>query len=290
MLLASFGCGDPLVDDSYQGKRIASLTCNVIEESAHYEHARAALFWSSDLTDSTLATLHEARSTSRAISSGSPYQLNLFEPPDEAYLFAWDKAHPDGPRAAIGRILVYDDANDNGKKDESEGWAGANFPYALLYAPEPLPGRTGLTREALPVGLHVLFLPLPCGQWLDPLPERACASDVPLLQACDSDAACQGGTCVTRFLFPWPLGACLVPARAESCDPQDGALLRGGPDMTYWSKSCASDEDCPRGDPYVCDLGAGACMPRDPPLVTIAASDDLSHLPPICAGDGSMMK
>jgi hypothetical protein len=82
----------------------------------------------------------------------------------------------------------------------------------------------------------------------------------------------------------------LVPARAESCDPQDGALLRGGPDMTYWSKSCASDEDCPRGDPYVCDLGAGACMPRDPPLVTIAASDDLLHLPPICAGEGSMMK
>ena len=274
-------CGEPLVGDDYQGERIAAFTGSVIEENAHYAHARAAVFWSSDVADSSVATLHEQASTSRPVSSGGSYQLNLFEPPGDDVMQPWGGESAQ-EHAALGRVLVYDDANQNGKKDPAEHWAGALKPYALLYAPSALPARTGLSQEALPAGLHVVLLPLPCGNWMDPAPTRAC-DPVPLLQACTSDAQCGAGSCVDRLLFPWPGGACLVPLREDGCEPSDGAILRGGPDMTYWTKRCSSNADCPRGEPYVCDLGAGACMPRNPPLVAIGTADSVEHLPPFCA-------
>ena len=114
--------------------------------------------------------------------------------PRDADLLPWAEGDDDGPRAAVGRVMVYDDTDADGRRDDGEDFIGASRPYALVYNDETLPAGSGASRIDVEPGLHVTLLPLACGALPPPPPppppgsERSC--DVPLLASCHSNADC----------------------------------------------------------------------------------------------------
>jgi len=275
---AGIACGDALVDESFRGKPIASFEGNVINEGGTVKHPRLAFFWAPSLDKSLPDDLEEQVSTSQTFAIGDTVTVNMFEEPTTT--FAWDATDPKGAQVSIGRVLIYDDENQNGRHDAKESWAGGLNPYAVVYAPSTLVAGKGLSRLEVPKGLHVSWLPLPCKA--DPPVRGTGECGVPLGAAClrEDDGFCGTGVCSDRFMFPWPEGACLLAGSMGSCVPKDGALLVGQ-GQAFFARACKTDDDCDRGYPYRCDPLQGACVPFNPPLVSL--KDSMGFMP-FCSG------
>jgi hypothetical protein len=276
LALSLAACGDPLVDENYRGKALASLETNAVMSEKSFKHPRAAFFWSNTRAGQTVDTLVEQVSTSQAVEIGKPLYMRLFETPDT--LLDWSNEGSSEHRVALGRLLIYDDTNNDGRYDESEQIRGGLYPYGLVYAPEDVPAG-GIGRIALARGLHTGWLPFPCSEKPPPRLPPAC-TNAPLGIACkDPPADCGQGTCTDRFMFPWPQGACLV--KDSVCLPEDGVVLHQGRDSSFFVKACSKDADCDRTSPYRCDPLQGACVPYNLPLVDL---DNDNPFPPFCAG------
>lgn len=281
------GCGDSLVDEEFKGMPIASFQGTVYVENVTAKHPRVAAFWAPSLGESSLGTFVEQVSTSQAAVSGSPLTINLFDEPKP--LLAWDPNDAQSPRYAAGRVLAYDDLDDNQRKSNDEPWIGGMLPFALLYAPEALPARKGPSRLDVPKGLHTTWLPWPCDNDPEPTGEGDCGTQ--LAGRCSNPGAkpnaCAEGVCVDRFVFPWPGGACLVPIQEDGCVPERGVRLRGeGKEL--FTLACTETSQCMREQPYRCDPIQGACVPYDVPRVGVNGrpipanfcKDPLLNMPP----------
>jgi hypothetical protein len=283
LALALVACGDPLVDEEYRGSALATFQASAVEKESDAKHLRAAAFWTKSLDETDAAKLVEQVSTSQAVVAGKPIRISLFEQPGT--LLPWNAAEPEGAQFALGRLLLYDDTNDNGRRDASEPVRGGMLPYALVYAPEDLPAGEGPSHIPLKKGLHSTWLPLDCEGERPPPPGLEACEPLELFAACKEgmDATTDCGAqarCIDRFQFPWPQGACLVSE--DSCLPDDGRILHGGPNMSFFTKACERDADCGRGNPYRCDPLQGACVPYNLPLVDESTDNPF---PPFCAGE-----
>lgn len=267
--LSVVGCGDSLVDDSFKGTPIASFQGTVVYDDLTPKHPRAAAFWAPSLEERTLESFLEQVSTSQAIKSGISLTINLFEEPKP--LLRWDASDESSPLFGAGRVLAYDDENDNERKDPDEPWLGGMLPFAILYAPQTLPAFKGPSRLDVQAGLHVTWLPWPCEADPEPTGDGDCGT--PIGGRCSNPNApadaCQDGMCVDRFLFPWPGGACLVPVEPDGCVPEGGVRLLGQGEA-YFARACAATEECMREAPYRCDPVQGACVPFDPPRINVS--------------------
>ncbi|MFT3924454.1 MAG: hypothetical protein QM778_18090 [Myxococcales bacterium] len=258
------GC-DTLVDQSYRGVPLDTVRTTVANETGvPLRHPRAAAFWAHGLQDGA-EDLVEQVSTSQPARDGANYTLNLFEEPSP--MLAWDPTRPDERDFALGRIMVYEDLNQNARRDPNEPWAGGLGPYALVYASRRLPARVGPARIDVEPGLHMVFAPLPCRPDVPPTSPQC---DVPLGAPCHEPSECGAGQCVDRFIVPWPGGFCMVDAK-QGCVPAEGALIYGGPGGPYYSLACQTDDDCGRETPYRCDPAQGACMPFNLPRVALGS-------------------
>jgi hypothetical protein len=277
------GCGDAIVDEAYRGEALATFQANSVDGNSSAKHLRSAVFWSTSRDETDVSKLKEQVSTSEPVVAGKSVRISLFEQPET--LLPWNAAEPDGAHFALGRLLLYDDANDNGRRDANEPVLGGMLPYGLVYAPEDLPAGVGPARIALKKGLHSTWLPLHCEGERPPPPGLTACQPLELFAACkegmEASADCgPEGQCIDRFQFPWPEGACLVSE--EVCRPENGRILHGGPDMSFYTKACETDADCGRANPYRCDPLQGACVPYNLPLVE---ETENNRFPPFCAGE-----
>jgi len=277
------GCGDPLVDEQYQGQVLFTLRGNVMGASDEVGPAgtvRIAVFWSPQ-GSRTLGTagLVEQPSASDQATLPFSFTLNLFDPPPAAQIYT----PPDGDPYAIAQLLGYPDRNGNRLRDPDEPIVAASESRALLYAPTELPANRSPTGLLIPAGYHLIFSSIPCGPRPLPMPAPPPGPACPVMlgQPCMSDIQCAPGICLHDFLLPWPQGGCaLNDPPPTGCGPpsavrvsQPGPMTMPSP--TYWLKACTTDADCGRDFPYQCDLALGACAPTriflmqlgDPPMV-----------------------
>lgn len=285
-------CGEPLATADYEGEPLATLVGGVFETEPgliHRDDLRAAVFWSPDgVSTDDLEALVEQPSTAQPVGLPNDYVLHLYDEPDSALLVATGDAPADGVWA-IGRILVYPDEDGDGRRGTDEPFLGGVRHSAVVFAARDLGAEESPTGRALPAGFHLLVLPLACGRPVSaPVGDGRC--DVPLGAPCSADTDCSPGLCLLHqpFLaFPWPGGACAQPDPAPpGCDPAGAGLiaaLPGGPSRAFWVQGCRSDADCERPGselPYLCDVGAGACVPAAPLRIELGVTVGVS---PFCA-------
>jgi len=279
LLIAS--CGDPLVDETYRGEPLITLHGAVMEVGQpgliHRDDLRAALFWSpGGLAVEDVDELVEQPLANAGLGMPPSLQLPVFDPPSAEHLAVvqgdGDAPSGEGVLLGLGLLLAYPDENGNGMRDPEEQVLGGVRSHGVLYAPAAVPAEQSPTAAALPAGFAVVQLPLPCGAG-PAAGEQAndATCDVALGEACATDAQCgEDGVCLLEVPMPWPEGACAVADPAPTGCPPAGAVFmpfpaapRGAP-RAYWIRPCDHDDDCPRGAPYGCDLGAGACLPEVP--------------------------
>lgn len=273
--LAAVGCGDPLLGIDFRGPALASLPIDAAQGGPLPSgdlHLRLAVFYSpqgpmTNVVDQMVEHLPSALSVTLPYTAN----LNIFEVPPAALLTpaAMGKA-----AFGLGRLLVYDDGNRNGRRDAGEPVLGIDPPSAILYMPQPIPASQSLSAGDLPAGFFRVALPQPCGRQPPP-PSAPDACGVPLGEGCRTDSDCGTGYCLRETKFPWPAGYCVVTEPpTNGCRPQAAAYYpapRYAPIPAgiagWYLRPCSSDGDCVRKsdrdlDMYVCDVGLRACLPR----------------------------
>ena len=275
--LLALGCGDPLVDAGYRGEPLAQLQGEVSwagdGTAPDAGLVRAALFFAPDLQTVDPAAWTEARGTSAPVHGiPSAFDLDIFAFPAAAL-----DVRDAGAAYAVGRLLVYTDANANGHYDPDEPLLGIEPPAAWLYAPEAVDAAHSPTGRALPPGLSHIIVPQRCVAPPEPTTPGDCG--VPLGERCSVDGDCgANGRCLKETKMPWRAGYCIVaePVPDGGCRPGAG-VFEGAPrysltppDITgFWLRRCEADADCVRPQDrdqglYTCDLGLGACVPLGP--------------------------
>ena len=289
------GCGDPLVDVSYQGQPLFSFRGYIVDTRVGWreapEQVRVAVLWSPAPNATTLVqveALVEQRAASLTARFPSSFQMHLFQRPEDAWLRG-----PDSGRFGVGYPVVYHDRNGN-QRCESDEVLGNAWSTAILYAPEPLSAQRSPTDRDLPQGFSLTALPLPCGDSVEN-PGEDCG--VPLGAPCEEDADCgTRGMCLpaddsdieaqerlyTSLSFGgFPGGYCVVrelitPPNVIDCWPQDSVTvaqqLMAGLEHT-WYKACEDDSSCRVQEGYLCHISWGACLPDQPVEIRVETSD-----------------
>lgn len=154
-------CGDPLVTGTYRGEPLVELEGRLLIRSAAStpETLNVALFWMSPSSfvkqgEGSLQPLDLAEQPvlSRGLTL-TRYQLKLYRPPPQEAI----QRHEGGARLGLGLLLLYDDADRDGRWGESrELLVGGAGQYVLLYAPDGL--EEGVVGEPLEPGYHLMRL------------------------------------------------------------------------------------------------------------------------------------
>jgi len=265
----ALACGDTLVDETYSGTPLFTLRGKVVAPSDYVDEENAEAFitllWSPGGAQNADRMEAQPGATYRTAFFRS-FEMPLFDEPGDEHFYTT----PSGARDAIGRLEGFQDANRNGKRDDSEPFGGY-APQTLIRAPEDLSARDSPTGNPLKAGWYIVSPPLACPSSstqqpspgpVTPVADGECG--VPLGAGCKRDSDCGGGVCVQSFLGEWPGGACLIPE-----PPPNGCRQRGpvplrapAPDTrAYWLKACTVSEDCDRLHPYQCDQQTRACRP-----------------------------
>jgi hypothetical protein len=268
LFLAAAACGDALAPSDYAGTSRLMLAGSVQGSSPAVDlydpFVRASVFWAPrPITQATtIDDLLEQPSNGTRVRVPGPFTWNLFEEPEAAH-FTTARS---GARYALGLVFLYRDFNGDGVR-QSDDTLVADAPATLiLFAPAALAAADSPTGFAAPAGYHLIGAPLPCSP-PGPPPDGDCG--VPVGVSCGGDADCgANGICLVDDPWPWPGGTCAVVEPPPSgCRPRGAALFRH-PSQTdhntiksYWVKACSAASDCPRGPPYQCDFGHGACLP-----------------------------
>lgn len=281
------GCGKPLVGEDFRGAPFWSTAVDLsrggtLDDGAHY---RLALFSSPTLTTVDPEQMIELAGSSTPVTAPSSVIVNAYALPSAGELVG-------GQDYGVARLLVYDDGNDNSRRDSGEPFVGIDPPGAYVYAPAALAAADTPGQGALDAGFHRVLLPQPCG--FVPPPTTAGDCGVPLGNHCNVDSDCGGGLCLKETKMPWPAGYCIVPEPPTAgCRPGAGAFFWSPiysltpPGLVgFWGRACASDADCARaGDRdaglYSCDLGLQACVPSNGPQVPVGGRLEVE---PFCAG------
>jgi len=152
-LLLIAGCGEPLADGTFLGDELLHLEgeVRVHEEPAATGPLRLAIFWT---TKSLADGLGDPLSSvaQQALTTGifpARYALSLHEPPPQEVVVSV----PDGEgRYALGVLLAYVDANQDGMVSEGELEGGATD-LVVLYTPG---GASGSEFGTLAAGYHTM--------------------------------------------------------------------------------------------------------------------------------------
>ncbi|MBX7101565.1 MAG: hypothetical protein K1X89_27875 [Myxococcaceae bacterium] len=265
LALAASACGDPLVDERYQGTAKVTLQGNVQPSTYDIDglgaEVRTALFWTPKGVSPSmkLEDLVEQPETGIAMEAARSFSWPIFDDPRPELL-----AHPPGaPAVGAAFFLSYRDVNQNRRQDADEPFVGWAPVTALLWSAQDVPAFASPSGRLQRAGWHQVAAPMWCGPApvFPPVGDTDCG--VAVGEACTQDADCgQGGTCLKDDPWPWPSGTCAVPeTMPPSCRPKSGALFvsHRDPAKKWWVKACTSDSDC-RG-PYRCDLVNQACLP-----------------------------
>jgi hypothetical protein len=287
LLVTANACGDALVDEAYRGEPLGTFPALVSDQGEGMDvrgrDLRAALFWDPTgglATD--VSTLVEQSSTAVPLRVPSQLDLHVFEPPGPEHMV---QAGPAAGVYGLGHLLAWRDADGDGRRGPAEPFVGEVRRQAILYATTAVRAQDVGMRTDVPVGLHGVYLPLPCGR-PDPEPRQPGDCGVPLGASCGLPQECGNGTCSHGLGMPWPGGVCAVlEPPPDGCRPADGALYRdaGAGGGAWWVASCRSDADCARAPAYTCDPGMGACVPAAPVLINLGV---VSRVEPVCAPPG----
>lgn len=274
-LAAWLGCGDPLLGVDFRGPALSGIPVDLDVGgplASPNPQLRLAVFFSPQgPMNSNVDQMIEHLPSALPVALSTSTTLNIFEAPPASLLV------PAGMGKAafgLGRLLVYDDSNRNGRRDPSELIVGIDPPLALLYMPQAIPAGQSLTTGDLPAGFRQVVLPQLCGR-LPPPPTSPDTCGVPLGEGCRTDADCGGGYCLRETKFPWPAGYCAIaepptngcrPAQAAYYPAPRYAPIQPGL-IGYFLRRCSSDSDCSRKTDrdqgnYICDVGLKACFPR----------------------------
>jgi hypothetical protein len=265
-------CGDPLVPDGYRGEPLFELEGQLVSLTELGPLAegtpRVGLFWSpTGDTREAPAQLVEQRSATIDVTFPAAFKVRLFESPPPAAFAA-------RAELAVGVLLVYLDADENGRFDPAgDRLLGGDDRGAVLFAPAALGAEASPTGRPLQAGFTYVRLPLPCAppEALPPSGGERCGVD--LGAACAVNADCgEGGLCI-KDLDGWrfPGGYCVQPE--GSCTPARGVLLElerdDGSRATWWFAGCVDDADCREEAGYGCDLAFSFCAPRETAAITL---------------------
>lgn len=275
LLLLGAACGESLVDTEFEGQAVYTHPKLRVREYAAYAelkddvHApRFAMFWNPDGIHGDPQETVEQPRTSREVPDAID-SWSLFETPGEDVLAETEA----GGRYGIGRLRVYDDRNDNKKRDRDEPFIG-DSQAGLLYVPEALDEQRSPFGRPLPAGTYRVEFPVDCG--LGTIGDDDCG--VALGKECQNNDDCGDGVCMREHgRRIWAHGVCGYPY-----DPEEPCLPKGGaPFFTrksqqdepgeedeedradvYYLQACGPgiEKRCREDMNEYCDLGIGACF------------------------------
>ena len=282
-------CGEPLTQPSYRGESLFSFTGQIAAQGTfpQAQRIRLSIFWMPDGGQTDPSKWVEQASASVDISFPSAFEVKVFQRPERDAFF-YDQA--------LGRLMLYDDANNNGRKDLEEPFVGSAPNQGVVYTDDPLDFDENQTGVALPGGFALIHYPLRCHTRLDKARDVVC--QVPIGAACEtSDDCCPDGSDCTRFgvaclnnlvgQHPFPGGYCTARGVQFVCtslkDNPDAvgvesrlvrmSLVQGAAELVL--KTCLSDTECRDG--YVCEP-AYLCLPK---TVLLRMSQEYD-IEPIC--------
>ena len=275
LTLFALSCGSALVDTHYRGEPLfhfEGIIFSVLEDIPEEGKTKVALGWSRtepDHFDLNQITIQD--SLSAHVRFPSVFEINIFYPPESAYLETLDT------QWALAYLLVFEDHNDNGELDEDEFIGGAPD-QALIYTPETLEAESSPTGQLLPEGFHLVPMPMPC-EFLPDITGQDCGVD--LGTACQTSSDCGVGTCLREIDgLDFPDGYCSLQIdwSANGCIPAGGIEIDVGIHESdgWWAKRCHSNDECRVDEGYACDLGAGACLPKFPVWLVIERDLDFA--------------
>lgn len=258
--LAMLACGPALVDQEFEGDAVYAHSRLMVREitpgvAAAAHRPRFAMFWNPQGIDGTPEELREQPRTSRPL----PTELNswtLFEPP-EAALWATSAG---GGRYAVGRLLAYDDWNEDGLRNPHEPWLGDSL-VGLLYVPDALSAATSPFGRPVPAGAHRVEFPVACGP--GPAPHGDCNDEIALGKQCLASEDCgRLGVCMLGRGRIWAHGVCgMVYDPQHACVPAAAALLWAtDTEAAYFLQACKTNADCRYNMNEYCDHGIGGCL------------------------------
>lgn len=252
--LLTAGCGEPLRSADYPGEPLAvfvgALTAFGPQPAPPSETLRVAIIWS--VGDEVFI---DQPGPDRRVVPGAEVRIVLHAPPPAA---AREAGY------AMGRIIAYDDVDDDGQRGPDEPIYGGPIAPTLFWSPSGLgPDDAPLT---LPIAAGYVLVHgwLPCDGPYAVADDPAC-DPAPLGAKCDGDRACgPGGRCVTDA---GPIreagGACVLADTPGGTCPPAGARRVPFNDaeaglVWVWGLACTERADCPHQRP--CGAGTGTCL------------------------------
>lgn len=154
------GCGDPLVSTDYKGEPLLRVEGNIVlqdnlasQDLGSLGRLQVALFWLSSLQPSadTLSFRAEAGGVAQGLASPARYAFDLYHPPSDAALITM----PDTTQqVGLALVLLFDDLNGDGLRQDDEPFVGGTRDMMLLYTASSL--TSDLISEPLAPGFHLL--------------------------------------------------------------------------------------------------------------------------------------
>jgi len=280
-----FSCGDSVTNLAYRGAPLFQFEGQVEVQGAFSggEHdIRMSIFWLPDAGWTTEEQWAEQPSTSIRVEFPSTFSIKIYHPPRESDYF--QRGVGGQITQAIGRLVLYDDLNGDGRRDAGEPVVGEAPNQGIMYASKDLEAEASFTGVAVKRGFSLIHYPIRCFSRLSPRQDVACLS--PLGDPCLTNADCcgpdedcdtYGGVCLfeNSGTQPFPRGYCAAPLQSVGCESvANGSVV---PSKTIGRpveirivnrvgrlilKACDSTLSC--RDDYFCDPAHRVCLPDLP--------------------------
>jgi hypothetical protein len=267
-------CGDPRVDDSYRGtpllKYQGQVAFSEIFPDADYD-IRLSVFWSSAGLESKIEDWREQLSASVSIDFPSTFDIELYQPPLQKHFMS------EFPYIAIGRLLLYDDRDHDGRLSKEDVFVGGADTKAIVYSKHHVAPSKSPIGLALKPGFYLINIPLSCDSVSDVEPAPGMGGDKDscakhLGRACTvetSDVDCGGGVCLPDdgSIYGMPGGYCTLKLEDSSCNAQSGKIMvwqSEGERQVFLLKKCTGDQMCRVEEGYSCHVLQFACVPNTP--------------------------
>ena len=182
LALVCLHCGEPVTDTSYRGAPLFTFDGQVDVESQFppgTHNVRLSIFWLPEGGDTPVEKWVEQSSASMAIEFPSSFKVRIFHPPSpEHYFFG----------QAIGRFMLYDDVNANGRRDGDEAFVGTSTNQGILYLPDEEAASKNILGLELEPGFTLVHHPIRCFERVPRVNDLVCK--VPIGKACEVREDC----------------------------------------------------------------------------------------------------
>lgn len=280
MALLGVACGDALVEDAYRGAPLLTVRGQISQVRSALplqNNLRVAIFWSPSGETTIDDRLVEQAEVAVDLAFPALFEANVFAPPQGV---AWRDDSP----VHVGLILIYDDANQNGRFDVGEVRGGARN-LALLFAERDARADESPTGRALRQGITIGRLPLRCEPVENEGPETRSGWAETVGTACTQASDCGPEADWLCLLedddIYWSGGYCTRPndplnPLPEASGVEPGSLWLNDQLAPHWLHECHDDTACRAG--YVCQ--AETCRPDQPYSLVIVRDFQVT---PLCA-------